>query len=74
VGGGWTQATHRSSENMPLMKALMLAAIAFVGAALLAVLLPSTWPLVVARIVLICLGVVVVVVSLRKRQRRGGNV
>ena len=57
-----------------LMKALVLAAIVFVGAALLAFLLPSTWPLLVARIVLICLGVVVVVISLRNRQRRGGNV
>jgi putative Mn2+ efflux pump MntP len=51
------------------MKALVVAAIAFVGAALLAVLLPSTWPLLVARVLLICLGVVVVVISLRKRRR-----
>ena len=63
----------RSSVNLQLMKALMLAVISFVGAGLLAVLLPSTWPLLVARIVLICLGVAVVVIGLRQRQRRGGN-
>lgn len=51
----------------------MLAVISFVGAGLLAVLLPSTWPLLVARIVLICLGVAVVVIGLRQRQRRGSN-
>jgi uncharacterized membrane protein len=56
------------------MKALLLVALAFIGAALLAVLLPSTWPLLVARIVLICLGVVAVVISLRQRKRRGSNV
>jgi len=57
-----------------LVKALVLAATAFVGAALLAFLLPSTWPLLVARIVLIVLGVVVVVTSLRQRHRGRSNV
>ena len=56
------------------MKALLLVALAFIGAALLAVLLPSTWPLLVVRIVLICVGVVAVVISLRQRKRRGSNV
>ena len=56
------------------MKALLLVALAFIGAALLAVLLPSTWPLLVVRIVLICLGVVAVVISLRQRKRLGSNV
>jgi uncharacterized membrane protein len=56
------------------MKALLLVAPAFIGAALLVVLLPSTWALLVVRIVLICLGVVAVVISLRQRKRLGGNV
>jgi uncharacterized membrane protein len=56
------------------MKALLLVALAFIGAVLLAVLLPSTWPLLVVRIVLICLGVVAVVISLRQRKRLGSNV
>jgi uncharacterized membrane protein len=56
------------------MKALLLVAPPFIGAALLAVLLPSTWPLLVVRIVLICLGVVAVVISLRQRKRLGSNV
>lgn len=55
------------------MKALLLVALAFIGAALLAVLLPSTWPLLVVRIVLISLGVVAVLISLRQRKRPGGN-
>jgi hypothetical protein len=63
----------RAIANLQLMKALMLAVISFVGAGLLAVLLPSTWPLLVARIVLICLGVAAVVIGLWQRQRRGGN-
>ena len=57
-----------------LVKALVLAATAFVGAALLALLLPGTCPLLVARIVLIVLGVVVVVTSLRHRRRGRSNV
>jgi uncharacterized membrane protein len=56
------------------MKALLLAALAFIGAALLAVLLPSTWPFLVVRIAIICLGVVAVVISLRQRKRLGSNV
>jgi uncharacterized membrane protein len=56
------------------MRALLLVALAFIGAALLAVLLPSTWPLLVVRIVLICLGVAAVVISLRQRKRLGSNV
>jgi hypothetical protein len=56
------------------MKALLLVALAFIGAALLAVLLPSTWPLLVVRIVHICLGVVAVVISLRQRKRLDSNV
>jgi putative Mn2+ efflux pump MntP len=55
------------------MKALTLAVSSFVGAGLLAVLLPSTWRLLVARILLICLGIAVVVIGLRQRQRRDGN-
>jgi hypothetical protein len=56
------------------VKALLPVALAFIGAALLAVLLPSTWPLLVVRIVLICFGVVAVVISLRQRKRLGSNV
>ena len=56
------------------MKALLLVALAFVGAALLAVFLPSSWPLLLVRIVLICLGVPAVVISLQQRKRVGGNV
>jgi hypothetical protein len=37
------------------MKALLLVALAFIGAGLLAALLPSTWPLFLMRIALICL-------------------
>jgi hypothetical protein len=56
------------------MKALMLAVVSFVGAGLLALLEPSTWPLLLARIVLICLGIVGVAMGLRQRRRRVENV
>ena len=57
------------------MKALLLVALAFVGAAPPAVLLPDlAAPLFVVRIVLICLGVVAVVIGLRQRKRLGSNV
>ena len=50
--------------------AFLLSAVSFVGAALLALGLPSTWPLLVARIVLICLGVALLVIGLRQRKLR----
>jgi uncharacterized membrane protein YfcA len=56
------------------MKAIMLAAASFVGAGLVAVLLPSTWPLLLARVVLICLGAVCIVMVLRRRRRGVENV
>jgi uncharacterized membrane protein len=54
-----------------MKKAIILALLSFVGAALLALFLPSTWPLVLARIILICLGIAWVVMALKQRRRRG---
>ena len=50
------------------MKPLLLAVFSFVGAALLALSLPrGTWPFLVARIVLLCLGVAFLFIGLRQR-------
>ena len=46
------------------------AVVVFVAAAVLALTTLSTWPLVVARVVLIVLGIVFVVVGLRRRSQR----
>jgi hypothetical protein len=46
------------------------AVVVFVAAGVLALTTPSTWPLVVVRVVLIVLGIVFVVVGLRRRSQR----
>jgi hypothetical protein len=48
---------------------LIPAAIAFVAAGALAVTTPSTWPLLLARVVLIVAGIALLVVGLRRRRQ-----
>jgi hypothetical protein len=48
---------------------LLLAVVLFVAAAVLAVTTPSSWPLLVARIALIVVGIAALVVGLRLRRR-----
>jgi uncharacterized membrane protein len=66
------RARHRSilGDVAGTRWAFLLSAVSFVGAALLALGLPSTWPLLVARIILICLGVALLVIGLRQRKLR----
>jgi hypothetical protein len=47
-----------------------LSVLSFAGAALLAVTLPSTWPLLVARVAFISLGIALLVLGLRERRQR----
>jgi hypothetical protein len=55
-----------------MVRLLMSAAVLFAAAGVLAVTTPSSWPLLLARVVLIAIGVVLVVVGLRQRRRTAG--
>jgi cytochrome c biogenesis protein CcdA len=50
------------------------AAVVFAAAGVLAVTTPSSWPLLLARVVLIALGIVLLIVGWRRRQRTPGVV
>ena len=54
---------------MSSLRLFVLSIVSFAVATLLALTLPSTWPLLAVRVALICIGIALLVIGLRQRRR-----